>query len=83
MAAGGTTLCGMAGSVLFTFLFALSGGIPLFTLAWIGNRGVQSLGWAGVVKITSKWFSFSSYGSVMGIISLSFLVRRRHSRGNS
>jgi sugar phosphate permease len=66
-------LFGMAGSVLFTFLFAVSGGIPLFTLAWIGNRGVQSLGWAGVVKITSKWFSFSTYGSVMGIISLSFL----------
>jgi len=66
-------LCGMAGAVLFTFLFAASGGIPLFTLAWIGNRGVQSLGWAGIVKITSKWFSFSSYGTVMGVISLSFL----------
>ena len=66
-------LFGMAGSVLFTFLFAVSGGVPLFTLAWIGNRGVQSLGWAGIVKITSKWFSFSSYGSVMGIISLSYL----------
>jgi sugar phosphate permease len=66
-------LFGMAGSVLFTFLFAVSGGIPLFTLAWIGNRAVQSLGWAGVVKITSKWFSFSTYGSVMGVISLSFL----------
>src|SRR5580692_830541 len=66
-------LFGMAGSVLFTFIFAMSGGIPMFTLAWIGNRGVQSLGWAGVVKITSKWFSFSTYGSVMGIISLSFL----------
>jgi sugar phosphate permease len=66
-------LFGMAGSVLFTFLFGVAGGIPLFTLAWIGNRGVQSLGWAGIVKITSKWFSFSTYGSVMGIISLSFL----------
>jgi sugar phosphate permease len=66
-------LLGMAGSVLFTFLFAAAGGIPLFTLAWIGNRGIQSLGWAGIVKITSKWFSFSTYGSVMGIISLSFL----------
>jgi len=66
-------LIGMAGAVLFTFLFAAAGGLPLFTLAWIGNRAVQSLGWAGMVKITSKWFSFSSYGSVMGIISLSFL----------
>lgn len=73
-------LLGMAGSVLFTFLFAVSGGIPLFTLAWIGNRGVQSLGWAGMVKITSKWFSFSTYGSVMGIISLSYLFGDAASR---
>jgi sugar phosphate permease len=66
-------LLGMAGSVLFTLLFAITGGIPMFTLAWIGNRAVQSLGWAGMVKITSKWFSYSVYGTVMGIISLSFL----------
>lgn len=66
-------LLGMAGAVLFTFLFACSGGLPVFTLAWIGNRGIQSLGWAGIVKIASKWFSFATYGTVMGIISLSFL----------
>src|ERR1700722_12133477 len=48
-------LLGMAGSILFTLLFSLTGGIPLFTLAWIGNRGVQSMGWAGMVRITSRW----------------------------
>jgi sugar phosphate permease len=68
-----TFLGGMAGSVLFTVVFALGGGIPLFTLAWIGNRLVQSLGWVGMVKISSRWFSFSSYGTVMGILSLSYL----------
>jgi len=66
-------LAGMGGSILFTILFGLAGGIPLFTLAWIGNRAVQSLGWAGIIKVISKWFSFTSYGTVMGIISLSFL----------
>jgi len=66
-------LFGMGGAIVFTLLFAVSGTLPLFTLAWIGNRAVQSLGWAGLVKITSKWFSFSAYGSVMGIVSLSFL----------
>ena len=45
----------------------------MFTLAWFGNRLIQSLGWPGMIKITSRWFSFSSYGTVMGIISLSFL----------
>jgi len=47
--------------------------LPFFTIAWMGNRLVQSLGWAGAVKITSRWFSFRSYGTVMGVISLSFL----------
>jgi OPA family glycerol-3-phosphate transporter-like MFS transporter len=73
-------LFGMAGAILFTVLFGLAGGIPLFTLAWIGNRLVQSLGWAGMVKITSRWFSYSSYGTVMGIVSLSFLFGDAASR---
>ncbi|HTQ58413.1 MAG TPA: MFS transporter [Bryobacteraceae bacterium] len=67
-------LIGMGGSVLFTLLFSLGGGMPVFTLAWIGNRVVQSTGWAGMVKITSRWFSYSSYGAAMGVISLSYLV---------
>lgn len=66
-------LIGMGGSVLFTLLFSLGGGLPIFTLAWIGNRLVQSTGWAGMVKITSRWFSYSTYGAVMGAISLSYL----------
>jgi OPA family glycerol-3-phosphate transporter-like MFS transporter len=66
-------LGGMAGSIAFTLLFAASGSLPLFTLAWMGNRLVQSLGWAGAVKITSRWFTFKTYGSVMGLISLSYL----------
>jgi OPA family glycerol-3-phosphate transporter-like MFS transporter len=66
-------LFGMAGSVAFTLLFAASGSLPYFTLAWMGNRLVQSLGWAGAVKITSRWFSFQRYGTVMGFISLSYL----------
>jgi OPA family glycerol-3-phosphate transporter-like MFS transporter len=66
-------LFGMAGAIVFTVLFGLAGGIPIFTLAWMGNRLVQSMGWAGMVKITSRWFSYSTYGTVMGIISLSYL----------
>jgi len=73
-------LLGMSGSVIFTILFALGGGLPIFTLAWIGNRLVQSMGWAGVVKVTSKWFSFSTYGAAMGAISLSYLFGDAASR---
>jgi OPA family glycerol-3-phosphate transporter-like MFS transporter len=66
-------LFGMLGSVLFTVLFALSGAVPWFTLAWAGNRAAQSFCWAGMVKITGRWFSYSAYGTAMGIVSLSFL----------
>ena len=65
---------GLAGALLCTLLFALGGGIPLFTAAWIGNRLIQSLSWAGLLKVTSKWFDYSSYGSIVGILSLSYLV---------
>ncbi len=66
-------LGGMVGAVLFTVLFMIGGGFPFFTLAWAGNRFSQSLGWAGLVKVASRWFSYSTYGSVMAILSLSYL----------
>jgi OPA family glycerol-3-phosphate transporter-like MFS transporter len=67
-------LIGLAGATLFTVLFALTGLIPLFTLAWFANRLTQSLSWAGLIKVSSKWFNFSSYGTVLGVLSVSFLV---------
>jgi sugar phosphate permease len=66
-------LGGMFGSILFTVLFMLGGGFPIFTFAWVGNRLVQSLVWAGMVKVTSRWFSYTTYGSVMAVLSLSYL----------
>lgn len=66
-------LGGMAASILFTILFASSGALPLFSLAWVCNRLSQSAGWPGMVKISSRWFSYTTYGSVMAVLSLSFL----------
>ena len=66
-------LIGMAGAVACTMLLPLGGSLPVFTLAWFTNRLIQSLGWPGMIKITSRWFSYSTYGTVMGVISLSFL----------
>jgi len=67
-------LIGVGGAAVFTLLFALGGGLPVFTLAWAGNRLTQSVGWAGLVKVSSKWFNYSSYGSIIGILSISYLV---------
>lgn len=66
-------LFGMAGAIVFTLLFGI-GGVPFFTFAWMLNRLVQSTGWVGMVKITSRWFSYASYGTAMGVISLSYLL---------
>jgi sugar phosphate permease len=65
---------GLGGAIAFTLLFTSGGMLPLFTIAWIGNRLTQSIGWAGAVKVCSKWFSYSSYGTVMGFLSLSYLI---------
>jgi len=66
-------LGGMAGSILFTVVFAFSGGFPIFTIAWVANRFSQAAGWPGLVKISSRWTPYSIYGSVMAVLSLSFL----------
>jgi OPA family glycerol-3-phosphate transporter-like MFS transporter len=66
-------LGGMGGAVLFTVLFALGGGFPVFFCAWVANRLVQAGGWPGMVKIAGRWFDFRSQGTAMGILSLSYL----------
>ena len=64
-------LIGLAGATAFTLLFSISSSIPLFMVAWFGNRLVQSIAWAGLIKISSKWFDYSSYGIVAGVLSIS------------
>ncbi len=36
---------GLGGAIAFTLLFASGRALPIFTLAWIGNRLTQSIGW--------------------------------------
>ncbi|MFI4890913.1 MAG: MFS transporter, partial [Steroidobacterales bacterium] len=67
-------LIGLGGAFAFTLLFAAGGTLPVFTLAWICNRLTQSIGWAGLIKVSSRWFDFRSYGTIIGLLSLSYLV---------
>jgi len=67
-------LIGVGGAAGFTLLFAAAGTFPVFTAAWLGNRLTQSVGWAGLIKVSSKWFNYSSYGSIAGLLSVSYLV---------
>ncbi len=66
-------ILGMIGSVMATVFFSLSSGLLLFFSAWALNRLVQSMGWGGLVKISTNWFSYKSYGKIMAILSLSYL----------
>src|SRR5690348_14480983 len=67
-------LLGLAGATLFTLLFAFSGALPIFTMAWFLNRLTQAGAWAGLLKVSSRWFDYSSHGAVIGVLSLSYLI---------
>ena len=67
-------LVGLAGATLCTLLFAFCGALPLFTLAWFLNRLLQSGAWAGLLKVSSRWFDYSSHGAIIGVLSLSYLL---------
>ncbi|MBJ6142228.1 MFS transporter [Hymenobacter sp. BT559] len=67
-------LLGMVGAVVATVAFGLGQGVTVFFGAWALNRLIQAMGWAGLVNITANWFSYRSYGKIMGVLSLSYLV---------
>ena len=67
-------LIGLSGATVFTLMFTSGLSLPLFSIAWIGNRLTQSLAWAGLLKVSGKWFDYSSYGMIIGILSISYLV---------
>jgi OPA family glycerol-3-phosphate transporter-like MFS transporter len=67
-------LIGLGGATVFTLLFTLGGSMPVFTIAWLGNRLTQSIAWAGMLKVSSRWFDFTSHGTIVGILSISYLV---------
>jgi sugar phosphate permease len=64
----------LGGATVFTVMFALGGTLPVFTMAWVGNRLTQSIGWAGLIKVSSRWFDFTSHGTIVGVLSISYLI---------
>jgi MFS transporter, OPA family, glycerol-3-phosphate transporter len=67
-------LIATGGATAFTLLFASGSSLPLFTFAWVGNRLTQSIGWSALVKVSSKWFNYSRYGTIAAILTCSYLV---------
>lgn len=66
-------LGGLFLSVLATLGFAVSSTVPLLLGFWVCNRFVQSAGWGGLTKMAAHWFPARRYGTVMSVLSLSFL----------
>src|SRR6202167_3105860 len=64
----------LGGATVFTVMFALGGTLPVCTMAWVGNRLTQSIGWAGLIKVSSRWFDFTSHGTIVGVLSISYLI---------
>jgi sugar phosphate permease len=67
-------LIATGGATLFTLLFAASSTLPLFTATWVANRVSQSIGWSALVKVSSRWFHYSRYGTVAAILTCSYLI---------
>jgi len=67
-------LVGMFASVLCSIAFGFASGALAFTLIWMLNRYVQSTGWVALVKITSRWIPVQRHATVMGFLSMSYLI---------
>jgi MFS transporter, OPA family, glycerol-3-phosphate transporter len=64
----------MAVSVVCTLVFGLASGMLVLVVVWGINRYFQSMGWVGMVKVSSRWFPVRVHARVMGVLSLSYLI---------
>jgi OPA family glycerol-3-phosphate transporter-like MFS transporter len=67
-------LLGIFTSVLCTVVFGLAGGVAAFVAIWAANRYVQSMGWVALVKVSSHWYPLGIQATVLGLLSMSFLL---------
>ena len=72
---------GMVASVMCTVAFGMSAGLAAFTVIWAINRYVQSGGWVSLVKVSSRWFPLRRYATIMGVLSMSYLLGDAFARG--
>jgi len=47
--------------------------LPFFVV-WSANRFMQSMGWGGLLQIVSRWFSAGRLATVMGVLTMSYLL---------
>ncbi len=65
-------IIGLAGGIVFNFLFPLHHTIFYFTLIWCVCRYFLSMGWGGIAKTIGEWYEPERIGTMMGAISINF-----------
>ncbi len=65
-------LIAVAGSVVCSFGFGLSGTLVVLGFFAAANRFFQSGGWPGLVHVVSRRFEARRHGRVMGVLSMSY-----------
>lgn len=68
---------GMIGTLVVNFIFGFGDVVSVLSflvILWGINGFFQSMGWPPLVKILANWFSSSSRGKAMGIISTSYQI---------
>ncbi len=74
-------LIGLAGAALFSGACGLVNGLWGLVFLWSLNRFVQAGGWVGMVQIAAQWYPRVGIGTVMSVLSLSWLVGDVLARG--
>lgn len=67
-------LIGLGGAVVFCGTCGLVDGLWGLLTLWSLNRFAQAGGWVGMVQIAAQWFPRHRIGTVMSILSLSWLA---------
>ena len=70
---GGMFLSALA-TAAAAILVGASNAFVIFGSLWALNRFAQSIGWVALVRVVGRWFPVGRHATVMGILSLSFLL---------
>ncbi len=67
-------LVGLGGAAVFSGACGFVEGVWGLVVLWSLNRFVQAGGWVGMVQIAAQWYPRIGIGTVMSVLSLSWLV---------
>lgn len=65
---------GLVGAAIFSAAFGLGTTLGVLILLWSLNRFVQAGGWIGMTQMAAQWYRASRGGTVMAVLSTSYLA---------